>query len=195
MRAYVIENVDFWQMSIPTNVNWSFKYILRIRPTVLHLFSGPIQSLSIRSIWDDMHISTPKVSWQHLVWFPGRIPKHNIIVWMSILNRLPTRVRLLRMGLNIENDKCLMCGVVAECRDHLFFGCNFTKDLWGAILALCGLYRGVSGWDSELAWAIYCLKGKSLIVRIFRLAWAGHVYSIWTERNSRPYGGRARPVD
>ncbi|XP_039042840.1 uncharacterized protein LOC120181870 [Hibiscus syriacus] len=56
-------------------------------------------------------------------------------------------------------------------KDHLFFGCNFAKDLWGATLTLCGLYRGVRGWDSELTWVICCLKGKSLIVRILRLAW------------------------
>ncbi|KAE8665579.1 hypothetical protein F3Y22_tig00112540pilonHSYRG00052 [Hibiscus syriacus] len=56
-------------------------------------------------------------------------------------------------------------------QDHLFFGCNFAKDLWGATLTLCGLYRGVRGWDSELTWVICCLKGKSLIVRILRLAW------------------------
>ncbi|XP_039069849.1 uncharacterized protein LOC120216526 [Hibiscus syriacus] len=143
MRAYVIENADLWKMIIPTNVSWCFKYILKIKTNVFHLFASPIHSLSVRSIREDMHISPPKVSWKHLVWFPGRIPKHNIIVWMAILNRLPTPVRLLIMGLNIENDKCLLCGIEAECRDHLFFGCNFAKGLWGAILALCGHVYGI----------------------------------------------------
>ncbi|XP_039052924.1 uncharacterized protein LOC120194796 [Hibiscus syriacus] len=182
-------------MSIPTNVSWSFRYILRVRPSVLHLFTGPIHNLSVRSIRDNLRIIFPKVSWQYLVWFPGRIPKHNIIVWMAILDRLPTRVWLLRMGLSIVDVKCLMCGIEPECRDHMFFGCNFAKDLWGAILALCGVYRGACSWESELSWATYCFKGKSLIARVFRLAWAGHVYSIWKERNCRLYGGSARSVD
>ncbi|XP_039031706.1 uncharacterized protein LOC120166515 [Hibiscus syriacus] len=157
-----------------------------------------IEQLCSRFFWkrSDLPAGGARVSWKkHLVWFPGRIPKHSIIVWMAILNRLPTRARLLSMGLNIENDMCLMCGVAAECRDHLFFGCNFTRGLWGATLALCGLYRGVRGWDSELSWAICCLKGKSLIMRILQLAWACHVYCIWRERNYRLYGGCARLMD
>ncbi|XP_039037375.1 uncharacterized protein LOC120174667 [Hibiscus syriacus] len=150
MCAYMVGDANIWQMRIPSNVSWSFKYILKIRPTVIHLFAGLIQNRSVKSIRDDLHINIPKVSWQHLIWFPG---------------------------------------------DHLFFGYNFAKDLWGATLTLCGLYRGVRGWDSELAWAICYLKGKSLIVRILRLAWAGHVYCIWRERNCRLYGGCARPMD
>ncbi|XP_038990950.1 uncharacterized protein LOC120113971 [Hibiscus syriacus] len=170
IHAYVIGSADFWQMSIPTNVSWSFRYILRVRPSVLHLFTGPIHNLSVRSIRDNLRIIFPKVSWQHLVWFPGRIPKHIIIVWMAILDRLPTR------------------------RPSVLW-LQFCKGPMGAILALCGVYRGACSWEGELAWATYCFKGKSLIARVFRLAWAGHVYSIWKERNCRLYGGSARSVD
>ncbi|XP_039025594.1 uncharacterized protein LOC120158953 [Hibiscus syriacus] len=84
MRAYVIGNDDFWQMNIPMNVSWGLKYILKIRPSVSHLFAGPDRSLSIRSIWEDLRTRAPKVPWQHVVWFPGRIPKHNVIAWMAI---------------------------------------------------------------------------------------------------------------
>ncbi|KAE8717299.1 hypothetical protein F3Y22_tig00110053pilonHSYRG00064 [Hibiscus syriacus] len=109
-----------------------------------------------------MRIKVPKVSWHHLVWFLGRIPKyipkHIIIVWMVILNRLLTRVKLLRMGLNIDNDKCVHCGIEVESRDHLLFECGFARELWGAILALCGVNRRVSSWERELAWAIHCFK-------------------------------------
>ncbi|KAE8726076.1 hypothetical protein F3Y22_tig00007895pilonHSYRG00140 [Hibiscus syriacus] len=32
------------------------------------------------------------------------------------------------------------------------------------------MFRRVSSWDGELPWATHCLKGKSLIVRVLKLA-------------------------
>ncbi|XP_039049072.1 uncharacterized protein LOC120190009 [Hibiscus syriacus] len=174
MHSYVIRNVDFWQMEIPTNASWNFKHLLETRHDVAHLFSGQVCDLNTRQVWDDLRATAPKVSWHHLVWFHGRIPKFNIIAWMTMLNRQPTRVRLVQMGLTIETDKCLLYGIVAETRDHLFFECIFAKELWGSILELCGIYRGVSSWDGELAWATRLFKGKSLIVKVLKLAWTGH---------------------
>ncbi|XP_039069708.1 uncharacterized protein LOC120216315 [Hibiscus syriacus] len=126
----------------------------------------------------------PKVVWHHLVWFPGRIPKHNIILWMTILDRLPTWVRLLRMGIIMENVKCLFCDMVPETRSHSFFECDYAKNIWKAILLLCGVNRRVSHWDGELAWATHCFKGKSLIARVFKLALTSYLYVIWRERNT-----------
>ncbi|XP_039056845.1 uncharacterized protein LOC120199955 [Hibiscus syriacus] len=162
---------------------------------VFHLLDGSACDLNARRIWEDMRIKAPKVSWQHLVWFPGRIPKHNVIVWMAMLDRLPTRVRLLNMGISIDDDKCLLCGLVTESREHLFFDCSFAKGFWATVLVLCGLSRMVSSWDGEVAWATHCFKGKSLIVKVFKLAWAGHVYCIWRERNNMLFRGSARSVD
>ncbi|XP_039042323.1 uncharacterized protein LOC120181221 [Hibiscus syriacus] len=88
----------------------------------------------------------------------------------------------------------VFCGIEAETRDHLFFDCGFARELRGDILTLCGVMRRVSSWDRELAWAVHCFKGKSLLVRVFKLVWAGHVYGIWKERNSRFFGGKVRLV-
>ncbi|KAE8683874.1 hypothetical protein F3Y22_tig00111166pilonHSYRG00224 [Hibiscus syriacus] len=71
IRAYVIGSDDFWRMNTPMNMSWSFKYILKIKPSVSHLFAGPDRNLSIRSIWEDLRARAPKVPWQHVVWFPG----------------------------------------------------------------------------------------------------------------------------
>ncbi|XP_039066533.1 uncharacterized protein LOC120212215 [Hibiscus syriacus] len=172
-------------MEAPMNASWSFKYLLKIRPDVAHLFLGQVRDLSTRYIWEELHTSAPKVACHHLVWFSGRIPNHNIIIWMTILNRLPTRVRLLRMGLAIESDRCLLYDNEANTKDNLFFECRFAKELWGSIMELCCISREASSWDEELVWASLLLKGKSLIVRMLKLAWTSHVYSIWKERNSR----------
>ncbi|KAE8729270.1 hypothetical protein F3Y22_tig00003725pilonHSYRG00291 [Hibiscus syriacus] len=153
-RLYTCDDMSN-EMSIPINASWRFKSILKLRHVVSHLFVGKDRDLKM-----------------------GRIPKHNIIVWMAILDRLPTRVRLLRMELDIENKKCLLCGIEAEIKDHLFFDCGFARELWGAILTLCGVNHTVSNWDRELAWVVHCFKGKFLLVRVFKLAWASHVWKV-----------------
>ncbi|KAE8680707.1 hypothetical protein F3Y22_tig00111372pilonHSYRG00187 [Hibiscus syriacus] len=104
-------------------------------------------------------------------------------------------IRLARMGLAIENDNCLLCSTEPETRDHIFFECGLAKTLWGAIISLCGIHRTVSCWNGELAWATHCFKGKSLIVRMLKLALAGYVYSIWKERNNRLFGGKVRLME
>ncbi|XP_039071270.1 uncharacterized protein LOC120218393 [Hibiscus syriacus] len=195
MRSYTIRNADFWQMEVPKNASWSFKYLLKIRPEAAPILVGQVQEVSTSYIWDKLCSPAPKVPWHHLVWFSGRIPKHSIIVWMTLLNRLPTRVRLLRMGLDIETDKCLLCGAEAETRDHLFFECQFSKELWGFILNLCCISRKGCSCESELAWASLLFKGKSLIVGILKLVWSRHIYCIWNERNVRLFGNRARLKD
>ncbi|XP_039003143.1 uncharacterized protein LOC120129800 [Hibiscus syriacus] len=165
-----------------------------MRYTVRHLFVNRDCVLNTRQTWEDLRIMTQMVGWHHLVWFFGRIPKHNIILWMAILDRLPTRMRLMRMGLVIENDRCLFYDLVLETRNHIFFKCYYAKSLWKAILLLCGVNRKVSHWESELSWAAHCFKGKSLLTRVFKLALTSYVYAIWRERNKRLYGGLHRPM-
>ena len=58
-----------------------------------------------------------------------------------------------------------------ESKDHLFFDCSFSIEVWGAVLQLCGLNKSILGWNVELEWAIQRLKGKSLISVMLWLAW------------------------
>ena len=86
-----------------------------------------------------------------------------------MLNRLPTLDRLAAWGLNVAGT-CKLCLVDIETRDHLFFECNFSKEVWQIILQMCELRKVVLGWSAELNWAVKKLKGRSLIAIILRAA-------------------------
>ncbi|KAE8726150.1 Detected protein of unknown function [Hibiscus syriacus] len=180
------------RMNPPANASWCFRKLLKMRHIVCHLFVERSNKLSTRQIWEDVRTIAPKFVWHHLVWFSGRILKHIIILWMVILDRLPTRVRLMRMGIAIENDRCLFYDLVPETMSNIFFECEYAKNLWKAILLLFGVNHRVSHWDGELSWATHYFKGKSLITRVFKLALMSYVYAIWKERNNRLYGGMPR---
>lgn len=64
----------------------------------------------------------PQVSWFKAVWSPPGIPKQNFLTWLVVLNRCPTRDRLLGWGLQTD-PACVLCNSTAESRDHLFFDC------------------------------------------------------------------------
>ncbi|XP_039045644.1 uncharacterized protein LOC120185516 [Hibiscus syriacus] len=113
---------------------------------------------------------------------------------MAILDRLPTKDRLVRFGLIMDNG-CVVCGTGLETRDHLFAYYSFAKEVWSVVPSSCGIRIGSYSWDVRLNWLIENLKGKSLRVRILKLSWTGFLYYIWEERNYRNFRGLSRSVD
>ena len=66
-----------------------------------------------------------------------------------MLNRLPTLDRLAAWGLNVAGT-CKLCLADMETRDHLFFKCKFSREVWEIIMQMCELRRAVLGWFTEL---------------------------------------------
>ncbi|KAK9030733.1 hypothetical protein V6N11_032146 [Hibiscus sabdariffa] len=106
---------------------------------------------------------------------------------MAILNRLPTRDRLLGFGLEVEGD-CVLCESNSETRGHIFFQCEYSKLVWQSLLQACQIHRVVMDWNRELEWAS-AMRGRSFDSMTFRLIWNCFVYSIWRERNCRIFSG------
>ena len=118
------------------------------------------------------------------------MPKHVVIAWMAIHNRLPTMDRLKKWGL-VMDDTYVLCQQEAETKEHLFFECSFAVEIWKEMLRKCGLERESLGWEGELKWAAEKLKGKALISTLLRVGWNAFVYHIWRERNCRIFQHKA----
>ncbi|XP_039041867.1 uncharacterized protein LOC120180650 [Hibiscus syriacus] len=113
---------------------------------------------------------------------------------MAHLDRLPTRVRLQRMGITTEGN-CVLCNNALETRDHLFFHCLTTAFLWDAILNRNGLSNSAASWVDMETWACEVWKGKSLLTTILKLARCAFIYTLWEERNRRIFQGRTRSLE
>ena len=50
------------------------------------------------------------------------------MVWRADLNRLPTRVELVKRGIQVDNNLCPLCDADQETSTHLFTGCLFTSE-------------------------------------------------------------------
>ncbi|XP_039022993.1 uncharacterized protein LOC120155527 [Hibiscus syriacus] len=147
-----------------------------------------------KGIWEEVRHKHDKVSWQKLIWFPLHIPKLSVITWLAILDRLPTRERLLRTGLTTVGY-CLFYNDALETRNHLFADCIVVTSLWNGILNLSHLSVPHMSWEVKLAWASSTWKGKSLLTSIMKIAWCAFIYKVWEERNRRIFQGKFRTVE
>lgn len=78
------------------------------------------------------------VPWVHIVGIVGGIPKHSFLCRLFLLNRCPTRDRLLSWGL-LTSPTCLLCNSSPESCDHLYFLCPYSWSLWFPLARRCGL--------------------------------------------------------
>ncbi|PWA44258.1 reverse transcriptase domain, Reverse transcriptase zinc-binding domain protein [Artemisia annua] len=62
-----------------------------------------------------MSANVSKLKW--VGWTPL---KCNIMVWRADLNRLPTRVELVKRGIQLDNELCPLCVADQETSTHLF---------------------------------------------------------------------------
>ncbi|GJR79018.1 zinc finger, CCHC-type containing protein [Tanacetum coccineum] len=70
------------------------------------------------------------VKWKNgdVVWFPQCNPRNAFIVWMAILGKLYTQDRIQKWNDGIL--LCPLCCKVNDSHDHLFFKCDYSKEIW-----------------------------------------------------------------
>lgn len=135
---------------------------------------------------------TGSVPWEKVVWSPFGIPRHDFLAWLVVLDRCPTRDRLLSWGLTV-NPLCLLCNSENESRDHLFFKCDYTHALWSGIAQRCNLLA-LHSWNDTLT-QLQGLSANRSIRRLTLMAVKATIYWIWNERNSRLHRGIFRDKD
>lgn len=122
------------------------------------------------------------VPWFRTIWTKSGIPRHNFLSWLFVLNRCPTRDRIMHWG-HQTNPLCLLCNQYDENIDHLFFMCQYSWNLWGSLSLRCGIHPE-RAWDRVLA-QIQTICPSSIKGTLLRLCWKGCIYWTWMERNAR----------
>ncbi|KAL0696593.1 hypothetical protein Bca4012_063773 [Brassica carinata] len=69
----------------------------------------------------------PDVPWAPVVWFSFGIPRQQFHTWLVLLDRCPTKDRLLNWGLQVS-PLCLLCNNDDETRDHIFSHCSYSSE-------------------------------------------------------------------
>ncbi|XP_013615239.1 PREDICTED: uncharacterized protein LOC106321526 [Brassica oleracea var. oleracea] len=93
---------------------------------------SPLSTYSTGMIYNAIKHHEPAVPWSKIVWSSRGIPRHNFLTWLLVLNRCPTKDRMLNWGLQTD-PACMLCNASAESRDHLFFQFPYSWNLWTAL--------------------------------------------------------------
>ncbi|KAG7537291.1 Reverse transcriptase zinc-binding domain, partial [Arabidopsis suecica] len=132
--------------------------------------------------WAVLRPRADPVIWFNTVWFKGATPRHAFNMWVANLDRLPTKSRLARWGMNIDT-RCGLCSNHHEDRDHLFITCDFALYLWHAVTSRLHLPRiDFSTWSELLVWT--CIKHQLSPPTLRKLVAQSVVYNIWKQRNN-----------
>lgn len=170
-RRFLVLTGEIVGMSLNTQED---RYILRL---------NAFGAYSIASYYENIRRRNPKVSWFRLVW-NGKVPmKFRFIAWLLMHQRLKTRALLARRGLDIDTS-CMFCTCPTKNCSHLFFACNYTKEVWKTVLGEFGISRDPTSWEMELRWLKQAYKGRSTKAKIIRSC---TVYMLWWERNKRVF--------
>ncbi|CAH8268181.1 unnamed protein product [Arabidopsis lyrata] len=146
---------------------------------------------SSRDIWNNMRLVKPLVSWFPLVWHKAAIPKHSTTAWLFTLDRNPTLLRLASWGLDVEST-CLLCGLGDESRNHLFFDCIFSQEIWNGVTLRLHLFNAPSSWQQVLSWLPNASSSRHISLALLQ-GWQACIYEIWKERNRRFHDGVTQP--
>ncbi|KAL0654823.1 hypothetical protein Bca4012_075407 [Brassica carinata] len=185
-----------WWLSRSRNRNRLITLIREFLPDAVPIISSEVDdiylwkpgnsvatsSFSTADTWAALHPQGEDVFWHRQVWFQGRIPKHAFITWVCARNRLGTRDRMRSWGLQVHSS-CILCNTGDETRQHLFFDCTYSSEVWALFCSRLNVQPPVL-FEDGLRWLRNPSSGefKKLIIK---LVYQAALYCIWKERNTR----------
>ena len=131
--------------------------------------------------------------WKSLWKFPS-IPKIDVFIWTVLHNGILTADNLRKKGWALPS-RCPLCTCAEETVDHLLLFCDFTKDVWKAMLWPIAVI--LPGYFTELfsCWislSPFSLSKKFLLKTIWMWIPKFLCWKIWLERNNRVFKETSR---
>ncbi|GJS75277.1 hypothetical protein Tco_0725158 [Tanacetum coccineum] len=151
--------------------------------------SGNMSEFLIKRAWEVFRPRGNEVAWYRMVWFSHCIPRHAFHLWLAMQNNLRTQDKLRQwdVGINVDLNllRCPLCDIQPDSHDHLFFECNFSKQVWMYIRHLADM-DVVPPTLTHITSHLQPLAKKRTAKSILgRLLLAASSYYVWLERNNR----------
>ncbi|XP_019232377.1 PREDICTED: uncharacterized protein LOC109213078 [Nicotiana attenuata] len=129
----------------------------------------------------------PKVAWKSLNMRPCHVPKYQFILWLTLQKRLTTADRLAKWGIQVLRNCVLCVSDAEETHSHLFFECEYSRQLWSSFLRRIGENSQVGSWEEEVERITTKKCSSKAHAEVLGWLLAASVYHIWNERNARRF--------
>ena len=146
--------------------------------------SGYNCSFSTSETWRLVREVKAKCDWTRGVWFTRATPKYVFMAWLANLNRLSTMDRIVQWNPWVD-EICVLCKSACESRDHFFFECSYSVQIWES------LARRIMGNSFSNSWSEIMNRittGGNLVkmkLLCLRYAFLTALYVIWRERGTK----------
>nr|GFB76486.1 RNA-directed DNA polymerase, eukaryota [Tanacetum cinerariifolium] len=87
---------------------------------------GVFRVKDLRNLLDEYFLLKDSTATRRVKSIPIKI---NVFAWKVYLDRLPTRLNLLRRGIQVPSLSCLVCNAAYEDMSHLLFSCDLANDV------------------------------------------------------------------
>ena len=129
------------------------------------------------------------------LWQARAKPKVLTTAWRILLDRVPTRVNLVRRGVIANSTLCSLCNLSEETSQHFFLDCVFAQRVWSRC------YRWISVLEAQnkdiqnhlMNFHLIHLSNKQN--QVWLGLWATIVSCIWDQRNLVVYKERVPDDD
>ena len=130
--------------------------------------------------------------WVKGVWFAMATPKYAFMFWLAMLDILSTMDRVALWNQSADTT-CVLCKMAMESRNHLFFECSYSSQVW-EYLSL-GILRSSYSNVWSIIVPLLC-DGVRERKRSFciRYAFQSAIYTIWRERNKIKHREKVIPI-
>ncbi|GJZ74268.1 RNA-directed DNA polymerase, eukaryota, reverse transcriptase zinc-binding domain protein [Tanacetum coccineum] len=133
--------------------------------------NNQVCKFSTKIVWLTLRDDWPKVKWKHIVWFPQCNPKQAIILWMAIQGKLLTQDRMKQVQKG--KLKCSLCNSCPDSHDHLFFNCQYARNIWHRISSKGNMLNGMQ----SLSYVVRLIETKPMKSTIWQIALMVKVHS------------------
>ncbi|GJV36879.1 RNA-directed DNA polymerase, eukaryota, reverse transcriptase zinc-binding domain protein [Tanacetum coccineum] len=133
-----------------------------------------------RRLIDSKILSTlvPSTSWDKTL--PRKV---NIFIWRLALDWLPHRLNLSARGMDIPSISCSLCNGNVESSSHIFFDCDFAKEVWRLVRIWCDIpLPTFTSYGHWMSWFTSWQAPKEKLRRLSIIV-AASFWWIWRFRN------------
>ncbi|KAL9683288.1 hypothetical protein QQ045_015108 [Rhodiola kirilowii] len=138
LDKYWRKGKHWWEEGVKANNSWVLKRLMQCREIGLRCvritdntvrWRGQGDGINVKDTYNSIIEHKEEVTWHKMVWNDFNAPRDSMNAWLVVQNRLLTKDRMSHWG--FQGDKsCVLCESAEESRDHLFFACTFTKEVW-----------------------------------------------------------------